>query len=293
MERGGRRAAAHHLPVAGELGAARLRPVRPGRVHEDEPDGLLLGSRRPGRRRPSRRRRRPHRAARARPAAIACAASAETAPCSLEDRRAARRARSSFTPFAYATTPPRKTSLEPGTLVSRAATRPPVHDSAVASVSPARAAEVEDDLRDRALVLAEEVLAEPVAQRLPRSRPPRSSPPGSTTRSTWISNSRAQIVASTPSPSPPARSSACATADSGVPKNRSARRSLAGARSRTRRTGSVSSARGQRRCSSRGGPGRTTTAHEPASRTMPGRRAREAERDARPRAGSPACGRRS
>ena len=42
----------------------------------------------------------------------------------------------------------------------------------------------------------------------------RASAPGSTTRSTCTSKSRAQIVASTPSPSPPACSSARATADS-------------------------------------------------------------------------------
>ena len=43
-----------------------------------------------------------------------------------------------FTSFAYATIAPRKTSLEPGTSVSRLATCPPVHDSAVTSESPRR-----------------------------------------------------------------------------------------------------------------------------------------------------------
>ena len=56
------------------------------------------------------------------------------------------------------------------------------------------------------------------------SSSPRRSAPGSTTRSTWISKSRAQIVASTPSPSPPASASAWATADSLAPKNRRTRR---------------------------------------------------------------------
>ena len=98
----------------------------------------------------------------------------------------------------------------------------------------------------------------------------RSSAPGSTTRSTWISKSRAQIVASTPSPSPPASASAFATADSLAPKNRSTRRPGGCARASTRRTGSVSSARGHSRCSSDGGPGSRTTTARPVSSTSPG-----------------------
>ncbi len=155
-------------------------------------------------------------------------------------------------------------------LVRRAATSPPVHDSAVASVRPRAAAEVEDDLRDRALVLAEQIPLEVRRAAFPRARPHAASASGSTTRSTWISNSRAQIVASTPSPSPPASSSAWATADSGVPKNRSVLRPRPGARSSTRRTGSDSSARGHSLRSSRGGPGSTTTTQPSDSSTTPG-----------------------
>ncbi len=69
------------------------------------------------------------------PAAIAAATSADTAPCSAMSS-AGTPSPASFTPFAYATTDPRNTSLEPGTPVSRDATMPPVHDSAVARVSP-------------------------------------------------------------------------------------------------------------------------------------------------------------
>ena len=98
------------------------------------------------------------------PAAIAAATSADTAPCADEDVLG-HPSSAIFTSFAYATMPPRTTSLDPGTSVSRAATIPPVQDSAVASVKPARAAELEHDLRDRPLVLAEEVALERVAQR--------------------------------------------------------------------------------------------------------------------------------
>ena len=75
----------------------------------------------------------------------------------------ARRAPAALTSSAYATTPPTKTSLEPGTDVSRAATRPPVHDSAVASVQPAGAAELEHVLLDRPLVAREQVLLDRLA----------------------------------------------------------------------------------------------------------------------------------
>ena len=98
----------------------------------------------------------------------------------------------------------------------------------------------------------------------------RASAPGSTKRSTWISKSRAQIVTSTPSPSPPAAASASATADSGVPKKRRTLWARLGARASTRCTGGVSSALGQSRWSSRGGPGRMTTTQRSRSRTSPG-----------------------
>ena len=64
----------------------------------------------------------------------------------------------------------------------------------------------------------------------------RSSAAGSATRSTWISKSRAQIVTSSPSPSPPASWNACATCDSPGPKKRSVRRSGGVPRSSTVRT---------------------------------------------------------
>ena len=48
--------------------------------------------------------------------------------------------------------PPTKTSLEPGTSVSRTETSPPVHDSAVASVSPRSRSSDEDELRRAGLL---------------------------------------------------------------------------------------------------------------------------------------------
>src|SRR5436190_2513863 len=69
------------------------------------------------------------------PCAIASAASAETAPWS---RSTAGETPSSRVLISseYAITPPTKASLEPGTDVSIAPTRPPVQDSAVASLKP-------------------------------------------------------------------------------------------------------------------------------------------------------------
>ena len=78
-----------------------------------------------------------------------------------------------MTALAYATTPPRKTSLEPATDVSRAATSPPVHDSAVASVSPRARQRVEHDLLDRPLVAREQVLLERLGERALRAPRPR------------------------------------------------------------------------------------------------------------------------
>ena len=66
---------------------------------------------------------------------MAAATSADTAPCSSITRVGTPRL-ASFTSSAYATTEPTKTSLAPGMAVSRAATIPPVHDSAVASFRP-------------------------------------------------------------------------------------------------------------------------------------------------------------
>ena len=76
-------------------------------------------------------------------------------------------------------------------------------------------------------------------------------------------------------------------------RSRSTRRAGGCARARTRRTGSASSARGQSRCSSPGGPGRTTTTQPPASSTRPGRRAGDAEHERTVAAPSPASVRRA
>ncbi len=69
------------------------------------------------------------------PAAIAAAVSAETAPC-RRNRSAGTPSSRCFTSSEYATIPPTKTSLDPGTDVSREPIIPPVIDSAVASVNP-------------------------------------------------------------------------------------------------------------------------------------------------------------
>ena len=96
--RDGRAARADPLAVAGKLEAAAPRsPSGPDGVEEDEPDRLLG-------RAAARARRRRHRDGdvgaeprRARPAAIAAAASAETAPCVGEHRVGTRRARAALT----------------------------------------------------------------------------------------------------------------------------------------------------------------------------------------------------
>ena len=153
-------------------------------------------------------------------------------------------------PFAYATTPPRKTSLDP------ARRREPRGDQ------PARAGLRGRERQARARHSSSTISSigrSSRANRAPERRRerasslrPRASAPGSTTRSTWISKSRAQIVASTPSPSPPASSSACATADSLAPKKRA--RAARAPRERARRTGSLERRRPEPR-SSPGGPG--------------------------------------
>ncbi len=103
------------------------------------------------------------------PVAIAAATSSETAPCSAMSS-AGTPSPASFTPFAYATTEPTKTSLAPGTLVSREATMPPVHDSAVASVRPRVRQRSRTISEIGALVLAEEVV--PTATRASSLRSP-------------------------------------------------------------------------------------------------------------------------
>ena len=104
------------------------------------------------------------------PAAIAAAVSAETAPYRSSVSRGTPSSRS-FTSFAYATIEPRKTSLEPGHR------REPRRDHAAGARlgrrerPAARAAEVEHDLLDPALLLAEQVPREPRRATRPRARP--------------------------------------------------------------------------------------------------------------------------
>ncbi len=79
------------------------------------------------------------------------------------------------------------------------------------------------------------------------------------------------MVASTPSPSPPASSKARATADSLTPNSRSTCRPGGCVRASSSRIGSLASAFGQSRRSSPGGPGRTTTTQPVGARkTSPG-----------------------
>ena len=178
------------------------------------PASALRASRRAGRRaRPAspacrrrpgdarhRRRRRPRRAAPARRLP-------SPPPSPPRPRRAAASSSggtpssASLTSFAYATTPPRKTSLEPGTdgqprrdeparARLRRRERPAPRAAERRARSPPPAA------RRR----ANRYCAERLGERPARAPRPRASAPGSTRRSTWISKSRAQIVASTPSP---------------------------------------------------------------------------------------------
>ena len=93
------------------------------------------------------------------PLAISAADSAETAPCALSVSWRTPR-RFSFAALAYVTTAPRKYSLEPGTSVSMAETRPPVQDSANPIVFPPVAQQPADDRREVFPVLAEDPVAE-------------------------------------------------------------------------------------------------------------------------------------
>ena len=134
----------------GSVEVDRALAARPARVQVDEPDRLLRRAAARARRSRSRTTATSAPSRAARPAAIAAAVSAETAPCSRSTSSGTPSA-AAFTSFAYETMPPTKTSLEPGTEVSRAATSPPVHDSAVASVRPRSRHSVEHDLLDRRL----------------------------------------------------------------------------------------------------------------------------------------------
>ena len=113
----------------------RLRPSGAGGVEEDEARPASRAFRLPARRRRSRQRRRRRRAAAARPRAIAAATSAETAPwSSSSSRRDVELALLDLVVVRDDAADGRRRS-SPATAVSRAATSPPVHDSAVASVS--------------------------------------------------------------------------------------------------------------------------------------------------------------
>ena len=269
MERRHGRAGADPLPLARELDAQRHLARRPARVEEDEADGLLGCA-------PSRSGDAGDRdgdvdpESLARPCAIAAATSAETAPCSA--------------------------SSSAGTPSNRSLTSFVVRDDASAE-DVARSGDLREPLRRRArrcTTRRSRASAPGAAQRPARAPGPtarrdrrdsrraarrsaassasaRASAPGSTTMSTWISNSRAQIVTSTPSPSPPASASAFATADS-LDAVEAERR---GARPRRPREDALHRLGGERprpqlAAARRGGPGSTTTTHEPVSRTTPG-----------------------
>ena len=220
------------------------------------------------------------------PDAIAAATSAETAPW---------RSRSSFgTPRRWCferirvvTTEPAKTSLDPGTDVIRSATIPPVHDSAVASVSPRGAAQREDDLLDRPLVLGEEVaLRAARAGRLRARRPVRPLP----ARRRGRRGSRSRVRRSSPPPRrrrrprrraparPPTRSRRRSGAHAGPAASR-ARAPLAPARTRR--------AERHRRLSSGRRPGQRD--RDPAVRREHDARRRPGEAERLAPSGSDAC----
>ena len=207
MQRDDRRAPTDDARSPGELemdAASPSGPVRPSRPSRWASPACL---------RPGRRPRVGHGDVRAEPprtpSAIAWATSADTAPCS-SITPAGTPSWSTLTSFAYATIPPRKTSLDPE---SPSGARPRARPCTTrpSQGQTARPALVQNDLRDRPLVLGEQILGQLAAQHSRRA--PRPSP----TRSTWISKSRAQMVASTPLPSPPASASTRATADSLTP----------------------------------------------------------------------------
>ena len=257
------RAAVRALPRAGR----RARPASPA-------------CRRRGRRRRSPRPRRRRRARSRAPAAIAAAVSAETAPCSasvvrghaelpaLDVVRSTRRRRRG-----------RRRSSR-GRTVSRAATSPPVHDSAVASVSPRSRQSVEHELLDRPLVRGEQVPLERLAQRaleLVGARlGARLDDEVDVDLEVARADRRLDAVAVAAGLLERARDRRLARRR----RSRSTRRPGGRARASSRRTGSVSSARGHSRCSSRGGPGQDDDdAVAACSSTSPGAVPGEAERD--------------
>ena len=261
--RPGARPAAASCPSAPPRGCRRARQASRRCPRPDRP--------RPSRPAPRRPRARP-----AHPAAIAAAASSETAPWRSRTSAGTSRRRI-FTSFEYATTLPMKTSLDPATSVSRAATMPPVQDSAVASVSPSSL----QRSRTSSATVRSSAANRSAAKRSSRARWRRSarpSPSVSENMSTRISRSCAQIVTSSPSPSPPTSSSTRATADSLGPKKRSSRCSGTSTPASTRCSAADSRTRGQSLRSSLGGPGRATATPASCSRSSSGRGACEPER---------------
>ena len=155
--------------------------------------------------------------------------------------------------------------------VSRAATMPPVQDSAVASRQPRAPREREHELLDPALVACEQPLPEPLDERRPRAHRP--APPhrarrrdrrGSRTRGRRSSPRRRRRRRLPPrAPAPPRTRSRRTAAARAALAAASAPAAPASARSRA--------AFGQSRRSSLGGPGRTTTTQPVGARkTSPG-----------------------
>ena len=135
LERRPRRVALVLRPVPRPLEAADRRLTVAGDRHVDEADGLGLGAAvRAGDPRDRDAEIRADRRERT-PSAIATATCAETAPWA-SSTSAGTPSSCSLTAFEYATTPPTRYADDPGTSVTTWATRPPVHDSAVATVSP-------------------------------------------------------------------------------------------------------------------------------------------------------------
>ena len=253
VQRGDRRAAADRVAVAGEVEPRRQLAVGAARVQEDEPHGLLLGA--------------PVRAGHAGHGHGEI--HAEPLP------RASRHRLRDLGRDGAVLVEQRLRDAELGRLdlvrvgddraakdLARAGhRRQPRSDEAAGARlrrrerEPALAAEVEHELLDRSLVLGEQVPLERLARarRRARRRAPRRP-----ARRRGRRGSRSRARRSSPRPRrrrrPPPRAPA-------RPPTRSRRRSAARAarggasRASTRRTGSVSSARGHSRCSSLGGPG--------------------------------------
>ena len=282
VERRDRRAPADRLAVrpVGELDPVR----RLGRLGVDVARGrpASRACRRPGRRRRSRRPRRPRRAARARPPP-------SPPPSRPRPRRAARASRAGRrarapSPRSRTRRPRRgRRRSSPGTEVSRAATMPPVHDSAVASVQPRARQQLEHELLDGR--------ARPRAKRC-RASARRAAPSADGLRA-GAEQVDVDLEVACADRRVDARRLAArlgerrATSDSLAPKKRSTRCAGGSARASTRRTGSVSSARGHSRCSSRRRPGQHDHDASPVSQHEPGA-VPASPSETRPPAASPA-----